>query len=98
MRHGGFAVLLRNRRRTEAEVLYNTAHIRTRNVVERLFGTWKRHFPCLQRGLLTKIETSLAICATAVLYNIGLRENEVVEDNLIDEVPVIEISKMQNWD
>ncbi|KAJ8917007.1 hypothetical protein NQ315_012924, partial [Exocentrus adspersus] len=57
---------------TEAAVRYNTAHIRTRNVVERLFGTWKRHFPCLQRGLLTKLETSLAIiCATAVLYNIG---------------------------
>lgn len=27
-----------------AEVLYNEAQIRTRNIVERLFGIWKRRF------------------------------------------------------
>ncbi|KAK9693083.1 DDE superfamily endonuclease [Popillia japonica] len=30
---------------THGEQLYNESHIRTRNVVERLFGVWKRRFP-----------------------------------------------------
>jgi len=29
---------------TAAENLYNNAHIRTRNIVERVFGVWKRRF------------------------------------------------------
>ncbi|KAI4455569.1 dde superfamily endonuclease [Holotrichia oblita] len=33
---------------TQEEVRYNTAQTRTRNIVEGLFGTWKKRFPCLQ--------------------------------------------------
>lgn len=32
---------------TAAERLYNESHIRTRNIIERLFGIWKRRFPIL---------------------------------------------------
>jgi len=71
----------------EAEERYNRAHIATRNVVERLFGTWKRRFPCLRRGLQTKLQTTIAIiCATAVLHNMGLRHNDNFEENLLDEI------------
>ncbi|KAK9736296.1 DDE superfamily endonuclease [Popillia japonica] len=69
----------------DQETRYNRAHIRTRNIVERLFGIWKKRFPCLHRGLQTKLDTSVAIiCATATLYNIGLRENEDFEDDIVD--------------
>ena len=44
-----------------AERRYNYAHIRTRNTVERLFGVWKRRFPCLETGLRVKKETALVI-------------------------------------
>ena len=56
--------------------------------MERLFGSWKRQFPCLQRGLQTKLETSVSIiCATAVLYNIGIRQNDnvILEDVVADD-------------
>ncbi|XP_050501374.1 putative nuclease HARBI1 isoform X2 [Diabrotica virgifera virgifera] len=33
----------------DQENRYNSAHVRTRNVAEKLFGTWKKQFPCLQK-------------------------------------------------
>lgn len=30
-----------------AEELYNESQIRTRNVIERVFGVWKRRFPTI---------------------------------------------------
>ena len=55
---------------TRPERMYNCAQIRTRNTVERMFGVWKRMFPCLSQTLRTKLETTLTIIvATAVLYN-----------------------------
>lgn len=66
---------------TPSEQNYNRAHIRTRNIVERVFGVWKRRFPCLRRVLQTKLETSIAIiCATAVLHNIARNLNDVLEE------------------
>ncbi|XP_022920357.2 putative nuclease HARBI1 [Onthophagus taurus] len=57
--------------RTRPEELYNEAHIRTRNTVERFFGNWKRRFPVLAYGLRLKISTVMeVIVATAVLQNI----------------------------
>ncbi|KAH1006028.1 hypothetical protein HUJ04_006910 [Dendroctonus ponderosae] len=41
------------------EVHYNRNHIKTRNIIERVFGALKRRFPCLRRGLATKLETLL---------------------------------------
>lgn len=57
---------------TQAEQLYNESHIRTRNVVERSFGVWKRRFPALAFGLRTQPLTAQAIIvATAILHNIA---------------------------
>lgn len=62
---------------TQQEENYNRAHKRTRNIVERVFGLWKRRFPCLSRMLRTKLETTNAIiCACAVLHNISIQQNE----------------------
>ncbi|CAI6343459.1 unnamed protein product [Macrosiphum euphorbiae] len=56
---------------TEAEKRYQKAHIGTRNVVERLFGVWKRRFPVIAVGIRTQLNTTMTtIVATAVLYNI----------------------------
>lgn len=71
----------------ENEERYNRAHKRTRNIVEQVFDLYKRRFPCLYKGLTTKIETSQAIiCATAVLYNIGVKckDNFIFEEELSD--------------
>lgn len=78
----------------EQEARYNRAHKHTRNVVERIFGKWKRRFPCLSRMLRTKLETTQAIiCACSVLYNIGIEHNNIdfVEEipQELEEVPVV---------
>jgi hypothetical protein len=62
---------------TRGQQLYNAAHIRTRNCVERLFGTWKRRFPVLAYGVRLKLDTALVvIVATAVLHNMAIDMNE----------------------
>lgn len=74
---------------------YNTIHGRTRRIVERAFGIWKRRFPCLSKGLTTKLLTSTSIVvACAVLHNLSLILNDNLEDddeeivNINNEVPV----------
>lgn len=75
---------------------YNAIHGRTRRIVERTFGIWKRRFPCLSKGLSTKLLTSTSIVvACAVLHNLSLILNDELEDdeeieNLNNEVPVVE--------
>lgn len=60
---------------------YNEIHIRTRQTVERAFGAWKRRFPCLARGLTTKLLCSTSIVvACAVLHNMSLIFNDVLPD------------------
>lgn len=74
---------------TDAEVRYNTAHTKTRVIVEQLFGIWKRRFPCLYYGLRTKLSTSIAIiCATAVLHNLCIQHNlnEIVEEEFNENI------------
>ncbi|XP_050517180.1 putative nuclease HARBI1 [Diabrotica virgifera virgifera] len=80
----------------EQEVRYNRSHIRTRNTVERLFGLWKKRFCCLSRGLNNKLErVPEIIVACAVLHNIGIKVNDVndeqdnVEEELDDNEPHI---------
>lgn len=74
-------------------------HGRTRRIVERTFGIWKRRFPCLSKGLQTKLITSTTIVtACAVLHNLALTFNDNMEieeeeaageaENEDDEVPV----------
>lgn len=62
---------------TRAQQLYNESHIRTRNVVERVFGCWKRRFPVLAYGMRLKLQTILiVIVSTAVVYNFAKEMNE----------------------
>lgn len=66
-----------NAPQTRPERRYNVAQIRTRNTVERMFGVWKRMFPCLTNSLRTKLEITLTvIIATAVLYNFARSKND----------------------
>ncbi|KAF5308421.1 hypothetical protein FQR65_LT18156 [Abscondita terminalis] len=72
---------------TRAEQLYNEAHIRTRNSIERLFGVWKRRFPILAYGCRLKLSTILTIIpATAVLHNKAI--------DMKEELPPVE----QDWE
>lgn len=65
----------------QREENYNNRHRATRNLVERVFGLWKRRFPCLSRILRTKLGTTQAIiCATAVLHNISRARNDNLQD------------------
>lgn len=73
--------------RNNAESLYNESIIRTRNVVERQYGVWKRRFPILKNGINLKLETAMnVIVATAVLHNIAIAmREEIPQDWLIDD-------------
>ncbi|KYN09829.1 Putative nuclease HARBI1 [Trachymyrmex cornetzi] len=76
---------------TDEQIAYNIIHRKTRLIVERTFGVWKRRFPCLARGLTTKLICSTTIVvACAVLHNLSLiydnilpddEENEMYNDN-----------------
>lgn len=67
--------------RTRAEHLYNEAHIRTRNVVERSYGVWKRRFPVLAQGIrLNTDRVEAVVIACAVLHNIAVEMNEVLPE------------------
>ncbi|CAI6359270.1 unnamed protein product [Macrosiphum euphorbiae] len=64
---------------TRAENLYQESQIRTRNIVERSYGVWKRRFPILSLGIrldLSKVEA--IIVATAVLHNIANLQKEKI--------------------
>nr|XP_034178566.1 putative nuclease HARBI1 isoform X1 [Osmia lignaria] len=76
---------LRNQQ-TEEEIRYNEIEIRTRQIVERTFGVWKRRFPCLTRGLTTKFLCSTTtVVACAVLHNLALTFNYIlVEEDEIE--------------
>lgn len=73
---------------TEEQIAYNNIHRRTRQIVERTFGVWKRRFPCLARGLTTKlICCTTIIVACAVLHNLSLiYDNILPEDDENEEV------------
>lgn len=76
---------------TPQENLYNESQIRTRNVVERQYGVWKRRFLIIAGTMITSIErTKVIIVATAVLHNIALDQKDplptsIMEDNEINE-------------
>ncbi|XP_020297170.1 putative nuclease HARBI1, partial [Pseudomyrmex gracilis] len=85
---------------TDEEITYNLLHKRTRQIVERTFGIWKRRFPCLSRGLTNKLICSTTIVvATAVLHNLSLIFNDVLPEEKLPEN--IEIEEMPidepNW-
>lgn len=55
--------------------------------MERTYGIWKRRFPCLSRGLSTKLLCcTTVVVACAVLHNLALIFNdELPEDDDIEE-------------
>jgi len=76
---------------------YNIIHSRTRGIVERTFGVWKRRFPCLSKGLSTKLLTStIIVVACAILHNLTLILNDNLEEEEdegtenMNEVPVFQ--------
>lgn len=71
---------------TQAEQRYNLAHTRTRTAIERLFGRWKRRFPCLRMELrFTPEKCAIVIVACSVLHNFAIDQNEVPFDDEVDE-------------
>lgn len=61
---------------TEPEKRFQKGFIRTRNIVERVFGAWKKRFPIVGMKLRMNIEDALVvIIATAVLHNVCIRTN-----------------------
>nr|XP_034187731.1 uncharacterized protein LOC117607760 [Osmia lignaria] len=70
----------------QSEEKYKEIQIRTRQIVQRTFGVWKRRFPCLTRGLTTKFLCSTAtVVACAVLHNLALIFNDIlVEEDEIE--------------
>lgn len=66
---------------TDAERLYNESQIRTRNVVERTFGVWKRRFPCIGSKLRVKVNNVQAIIvSTAIIHNICMEKNDIMQE------------------
>jgi len=64
---------------TPAKQLYNESQIRTRNVIERFFGVWKRRFPVMAVGLRVQlIRVFPIITATLILHNIARRFRDEV--------------------
>ncbi|KAH7940701.1 hypothetical protein HPB49_003738 [Dermacentor silvarum] len=60
------------------ESRYQAAQIRTRNTVERAFGVWKRHFPCLDMGLQHLVERSAVVTtACAALHNLAVLRQDL---------------------
>lgn len=72
---------------TPAENLFNESLIRTRNVVERKYGVWKRRFPILKLGMRLKLDTSMSIIvATAVVHNLAIEEHEEIPEEWLEDV------------
>lgn len=67
---------------TPSERKYNKSQIRTRNIIERTFGIWKRKFPCLRRCLANAPGTTVnIILSCALLHNISRKYNQYNTDS-----------------
>lgn len=67
---------------TPSEQKYNKCQIRTRNIIERTFGIWKRKFPCLRRSLANAPGTTVnIILSCALLHNISRKYNQYTTDS-----------------
>lgn len=65
---------------TLPQQMFSHTQIRTRNFIERLFGVWKRRFPCLSLGMrLSPQKTCEVIVEIAVLHNIYCETNDDVD-------------------
>ncbi|KAJ8909773.1 hypothetical protein NQ315_014450 [Exocentrus adspersus] len=81
---------------------YNEADIRTRNIIERLIGVWKRRFPVVAYGFRLNLESvKTVIVATTILHNLAREMNEpeppAPEDINVEELEyLIEIADIPN--
>jgi nuclease HARBI1 len=70
---------------TNPQRRYNSAHKRTRVVVEQTFGQWKRRFQCLHSEIRSPNANFICaiICVCAILHNIAKRRNlpDFLEDS-----------------
>ena len=57
------------RPKNSGKVRYNTAHRRTRCVIERCYGLLKRRFLCLHLGLRTALMNTLVIIVATAVEN-----------------------------
>nr|XP_027219885.1 putative nuclease HARBI1 [Penaeus vannamei] len=57
---------------TDKERRYNTAHTKTRHVIERAFGVLKRRFAFLSQPVRTKLETTKKIIMACVVLHIAI--------------------------
>ncbi|XP_045453155.1 putative nuclease HARBI1 [Melitaea cinxia] len=74
---------------SEGEKLYNESQIRTRNVIERLFGCWKKRFPVLSSKIRTDLKKAQPIIvATAVLHNMCKKMKEPTPSFMDYETPL----------
>lgn len=56
---------------TESKIKFNKTQIKIRIIIERVFSVWKRHFPCLRRGLANSQQITVSIiiaCAVICIY------------------------------
>ena len=66
----------------------NTAHTKTRVIVEQSFGRWKRRFHVLHSEIrMTPQRACSVIGACAVLHNIAVLLNEPMDDDPLDDDP-----------
>ena len=70
-----------------ARGVYHTALCKTRNVVERSFGIWKKRFYCLDFGLRVHDMTlaSKIIVCTSILHNLAIQHGDEGDD--LDDLP-----------
>lgn len=79
--------------RTVKERRYNTSHIKTRNLIERTFGIWKKRFSVLSKPMRTALPNSQRIVtACAILHNICILNrlpvdevDDLDEQHIVDE-------------
>lgn len=61
---------------------YNTAHCRTRVLIEQTVGVLKRRFSCLHSELrLSPQRACVAVVACCVLHNIGINRGDIISNS-----------------
>ena len=73
---------------TAAQDNYNTGHTKTRGIVEKSFGRWKRRCHFLHSEIrMTPQRACSVIGACAVMHNIAVLLNEPMDDDPLDDDP-----------
>lgn len=91
---------------TISEMRYNSAHIRTRSLVERSIGIWKMRFRCIHKsagGLrFAPGKCCAVVVVTAMLHNIAVRsgvplpmEQEVEEEEEENNIPAVALEQQR---